>query len=224
VGVATLATYGGAWTQHWLPVRGRRVDVEHTEIAAGHLVERFRLFFIIVLGETVLTMGNAFADAPFELERLWTLVIGFTGAVALWWCYFERAEPLGVEAAERAEDAGAVGLWGTWTLTLIVLALIGIAVGDELAIAHPGDEATVGFSVLAFGGPALFLLAQILFHQMLGHVPRSRPLGLAALAILAVVTSPLTLIVGLAASTAVLAAVAISDTVREGYRAPSRSG
>ena len=94
--------------------------------------------------------------------------------------HFERAEPLGAEAAERAEDAGAVGLWGTWTLTLIVLALIGIAVGDELAIAHPGDEATVGFSVFAFGGPALFLLAQLLFHQMLGRVPRSRPLGLAA--------------------------------------------
>ena len=169
-------------------------------------------------------MGNAFADTEFELERLWALVIGFTGAVALGWCYFERAEALGVEAAERDEDAGAVGLWGTWTLTLIVLALIGIAVGDELAIAHPGDEATVGFSVFAFGGPALFLLAQLLFHQMLGHVPRSRPLGLAALALLAVVTAPHTLIVGIAASTAVLAAVAISDTVREGHLAPSTSG
>jgi hypothetical protein len=37
-----------------------------------------------------------------------------------------RAEALGVEAAERAEDADAVGL-GAWTLTLIVLALVGIA-------------------------------------------------------------------------------------------------
>ena len=47
----------------------------------------------------------------------------------------------------------------------------------------------------------------------LGHVPRSRLLGLAALAILAVATSPLTLIAGIAASTAVLA-IAIADTVR----------
>jgi putative intracellular protease/amidase len=50
-----------------------------------------------------------------------------------------------------------VGWQGTWTLTLIVLAVIGIAVGDELAIAHPGDDATLGFTILAFGGPALFL-------------------------------------------------------------------
>jgi low temperature requirement protein LtrA len=215
-GLAVAVAYGGAWAQHWLPGRGRRVDLEHTEIAGAHLVERFRLFFIIVLGETVLTTGNAFAGEPFALDRLLALAIAFTGTVALWWCYFQRAEALGVEAAESAEDAGAAGLWGTWTLTLIVLALIAIAVGDELAIAHPGDDATLGFSVLAFGGPALFLLAQLLFHRAaLGRTPRSRPLGIAALAILAVATAPLTMIAGIAAATAVLVAVAIADTVRE---------
>jgi low temperature requirement protein LtrA len=222
-GVAVLASYGGAWALHWLPGRGRRVDLGHTEIAAGHLVERFRLFFIIVLGETVLTMGNAFADEPFDLERLFALAIGFAGTVALWWCYFERAEGLGVEAAETAEDAGAVALWGTWTLTLIVVGLIGIAVGDELAIAHPGDEATLGFTVLAFGGTALFLLAQVLFQRpVLGRVPRSRLAGLTALAVLAVVTAPLTMIAGIAASSAVLVALAIADTVRDSRRLGAR--
>jgi low temperature requirement protein LtrA len=221
-GLAVACAYTGAGVQHWLPGRGRRVDAEHTEIAGRHLLERFRLFFIIVLGETVLTMGSAFADEPFELERLLALAIGFTGTVALWWCYFQRAEALGVEAAEHAEDAGTIGLWGTWTLTLIVLALIGIAVGDELAIAHPRDDATLGFTVLAFGGPALFVLAQILFqHAALGHIPRSRTMGLAALAILAVVTAPLTMIVGIAASSAVLIAVAIADTIWKGIQEPS---
>jgi low temperature requirement protein LtrA len=223
-GLAVAAAYGGAWAQHWLPGRGRRVDVEHTEIAGGHLVERFRLFFIIVLGETVLTMGNAFAGEPFALERLLALAIGFAGTVALWWCYFQRAEALGARAAETAEDAGAVALWGTWTLTLIVLALIAIAVADELAIAHPGDDATLGFTFLAFGGPALFLLAQLLFqHAALGRAPRSRALGLGALTILAVATAPLTLIAGIAASSAVVAAVAITDTIPAGVPPPSRA-
>ena len=98
-----------------------------------------------------------------------------------------------------------------------MLALIAIAVGDELAIAHPGDDATLGFTILTFGGPALFLLAQVFFlREALGRVPRSRLLGLAALAILAVATAPLTLIAGIAAASAVLVAVAIADTVREG--------
>jgi low temperature requirement protein LtrA len=224
-GIAVVATHMGVWYLHWLPGRGRAIDLGHTEIAGGHLIERFRLFFIIALGETVLTMGTAFTNEPFELERLLGLAIGFTGTVALWWCYFQRSEMVGAEAAETAEGAGAVGYWGTWTLTLIVLALIGIAVGDELAIAHPDDDAIVGFTILTFGGPALFLLAQIIFtREAVGHVPRSRPLALAALAILAVVTSPLTMIVGIAASSAVLVAVAIADTMGEDNRARSMLG
>jgi low temperature requirement protein LtrA len=218
-GIAVAATYAGVASLHWLPGRGRRIDLAHSEIAGGHLIERFRLFFIIALGETVLVTGNAFTNEPFELERLLSLVIAFTGTVALWWCYFQRAEGIGFEAAESADDAGGVLLEGTWTLTLIVIALIGIAVGDELAIAHPDDEPTLGFTILAFGGPALFLFAQILFlRDVLGHVPRSRPLGLAALALLAIATAPLTLIVGVAAASAVLVAVAISDSVGEGDR------
>jgi low temperature requirement protein LtrA len=223
-GTAVLATHAGAWALHWLPGRGRAIDLSHTEIAGGHLVERFRLFFILALGETVLTMGTAFTDEPFELERLLALAVGFSGTVALWWCYFHRAERIGLELAERAEDAGAVGWWGTWTVTLMVLALIGIAVGDELAIAHPGDDATLGFTLLTFGGPALFLLAQVFFlREALGHVPRSRPVGLVALAILAVATAPLTLIVGIAASTAVLVAVAVADTLHEDEQVPTGS-
>ena len=223
-GLAVAATYAGVASLHWLPGRGRRIDLAHSEIAGGHLIERFRLFFIIALGETVLVTGTTFTNEPFELDRLLTLVIAFTGTVALWWCYFQRTEGLGVEAAETAEDAGEIGLEGTWTLTLIVIALIGIAVGDELAIAHPGDEPTLGFTILAFGGPALFLFAQILFlRDVLGRVPRSRLLGLAALALLAIATAPLTLIVGIAASTGVLVTVAIADTVREDGTASARA-
>jgi low temperature requirement protein LtrA len=169
-------------------------------------------------------MGDAFTKEPFDLERLLALAIGFTATVALWWCYFHRAEHIGVELAERPEVAGAAARWGTWTVTLMVLALIAIAVGDELAIAHPGDDATLGFALLTFGGPALFLLGQVYFwYEALGRVPLSRSLALAALAILAVATAPLTLMAGIAAVCAVLVAVAIADTVATGDRAPSRS-
>jgi low temperature requirement protein LtrA len=221
-GLAVAFSYGGGWVGHWLPGRGRRVDLEHTQIAAGHLVERFRLFFIIVLGETVLTMGSAFAAEQFAPERLLALALGFAGTVALYWCYFHRAETLGARAAENAEDAGAVALWGTWTLTLIVLGLIAIAVADEMAIAHPGAHASLGFTMLAFGGPALFLLAQFLFqYATLRLASRSRALGVGVLAIFAIATAQLTLITGIGASTAVLIVVAITDTLQERVRAPT---
>ncbi|WP_053226303.1 low temperature requirement protein A [Solirubrobacter soli] len=213
-GLAVAVGYAGVTTLHWLPRRGKRIDLRHAEIASEHLIERFRLFFIIALGETVLTMGTAFTDEPFALDRLLALAFGFTATVALWWNYFERAEGIAVEATETPEDAGAVGWWGTLTLTLIVLALIAIAVGDALAIAEPADDTTLGFTALTFGGPALFLIAQAVFiRATLGHVPRSRLLALAALAILAVATAPFSLLIGIAASSAVLVAVAIPATV-----------
>jgi low temperature requirement protein LtrA len=213
-GLAVVGTYGGVSLLHWLPGRGRRIDLEHTEVAGGHLIERFRLFFIIALGETVLTTGSGFVDQPFEAERLLALAISFTGTVALWWCYFQRAEPIGAAAVEAADDAGAVGWQASWTLTLMVLALIAIAVGDELAIAHPGDEVTLGFTILVFGGPALFLCSQLLFLQrMLGRTLWSRPAAVVALAVLALAVAPLTLIAAIAASSAVLVAAALADTV-----------
>jgi low temperature requirement protein LtrA len=212
-GLATATAYAGGWAMHWLPGRGRRVDLEHSEIAGGHLVERFRLFFIIALGETVLTMGTAFSDEPVELERLLALAIGFTGTVALWWCYFQRSEAIGADAAATAEGAGTVGYWGTWALTLIVLALIGIAVGDELAIAHPGGSTSLAVSTLIFAGPAIFLLAQLGFmRQATGSAPRSRSLACLALLVLVLLTAPLSLLVAVIAATAVLVAVAVADS------------
>jgi hypothetical protein len=134
----------GAGASAWSTARSR----------AGTSSERFRLFFIIVLGETVLTMGTVF-PGEFEAERLLALAIGCAGSVTLWWRYFQRIEARGVEQIQTADDAGAIGLWAMWTLTLIVLGLIGIAVGDELTVTRPGGDATLGFTVLAFGGPAL---------------------------------------------------------------------
>jgi len=56
-----------------------------------------------------------------------------------------------------------------------VLGLICTDVVDELTVAHRGADATLGFTILAFGGPALFPLAQVLFQDTaLGRAPRSR--------------------------------------------------
>jgi hypothetical protein len=53
--------------------------------------------------------------------------------------------------------------------------------------------------ILTFDGPTVLLLTQFFFlGEALGHLPRSRLLGLAALAILAIATAPLALIPGIA--------------------------
>lgn len=209
---ATLITYGGVIAGHPLPGRKSPFSSD-SQIYAEHLLERFRLFFLIALGETVLTLGNAFAGEPVAADRLLVLAVAFTGSVALWWCYFHRAEEIGVRAVQEADKPSRIVGLGNYTLILMVIGIIAIAVGDELAIADPGGPIGFAVAVLVFGGPAIFLLAQLVFMRgAAGSVPRSRLLACAALLVLAVATAPLSLLATVIASTAVLVAVAVGDT------------
>jgi low temperature requirement protein LtrA len=214
--IAVLATYGGVIAGHPLP--GRRSPFSSdSQIYAEHLLERFRLFFLIALGETVLTIGKAFANVPLETEQLIALTAAFAGTVSLWWCYFHRAERIGRDAAEGSGDASRLVAVGNYTLIAMVVGIIAIAVGDELAIAYPGYEGTTtAMSALIFGGPALFLLAQVaFFHQATGVVSQSRIVACIALVFLALVTASFTLLAAVIAASLVLLGVAIADTQAE---------
>ena len=215
---ATLVTYGGVIAGHPLPAR-RSPFSSDSQIYADHLLVRFRLFFLIALGETVLSIGNAFAGLPVAGDRLLAFAVAFAGTVALWWCYFHRAEDIGINAAGGAADASRIVGVGNYTLIAMVVGIIAIAVGDELAIAHPGGDVTAATTALIFGGPAVFLLAQAGFmRRATGQLPRPRTLACATLVLLAILATALSLLVAIAAATAVLAAVAFHDT-----RAASRS-
>jgi low temperature requirement protein LtrA len=209
---ATLIAYGGVIAGHPLPGRKSPFSSD-SQIYAEHLLERFRLFFLIALGETVLTIGNAFADQPVQADRLLVLAVAFLGTVALWWCYFHRAEDVGRNAVDDAADASRIVGLGNYALILMVIGIIAIAVGDELAIAAPHDPNTLSTAVLIFGGPAIFLLAQLAFmRRATGRLPRARVLACLALLALALATAPLGLLAAVIASSAVLVAVAIDDT------------
>lgn len=214
--VAVLATYGGVIAGHPLP--GHRSPFSSdSQIYAEHLLERFRLFFLIALGETVLTIGKAFVDVPVDAARLVALAAAFLGTVSLWWCYFHRSERVGIDAVLSAGDGSRLVAYGNYSLVAMVIGVIGIAVGDELAIADPGyDLITTAMSALIFGGPVIFLLAQLAFiRQATGEVSQSRIVACVALAFLALVTSSFTLLAAVIAASLVLLGVAIADTQAE---------
>jgi low temperature requirement protein LtrA len=210
--IAVILTYGGVIAGHPLP--GRRSPFSSdSQIYAEHLLERFRLFFLIALGETVLTIGNTFANVPLELEQVVVLTAAFAGTVSLWWCYFHRAERLGMEAVGGARDASRLVALGNYTLIAMVVGIIAIAVGDELALIGPDSAGHATTAALIFGGPAVFLLAQLAFmYQATGTLPRSRINACIALGVLALATVPFSLLVAVIAAGAVLVAVAVADT------------
>jgi low temperature requirement protein LtrA len=218
--IAVVVTHVGVALYHPIPGRPSHLAAPIGPDAAGvrsdlsgeHLLERLRLFFLIALGETLLTTGTAFAGQPVALGPLVAFVNAFFGSVALWYCYFQRAEGVGLRASETSEDASGVASVGTHVLTLMVLALIAIAVADEFAIAHPSDEPSAGYLALTFGGPALFLLGQLFFMWRVGaRGLRARALAVLALALLAIATSGTSLLAASVAATVVLVVVAASD-------------
>jgi len=210
--IAVLFTYGGVIAGHPLP--GRRSPFSSdSQIYAEHLLERFRLFFLIALGETVLTIGNAFAGVPLGTERVIAVTAAFVGTVALWWCYFHRAERVGQAALEGSGNASRLVAIGNYTLIAMVIGIVAIAVGDELALVDPSAGPSASAAALIFGGPAIFLLAQLVFiRQATGAVSNSRILACVALAVLALLTAPLSLLVAVIAAGLVLTAVAVADT------------
>ena len=211
-GLAVAVTYGGVIAGHPLPSR-RSPFSSDSQIYAEHLLERFRLFFLIALGETVLTIGNVFANVPIEVETVVALTAAFVGTVSLWWCYFHRAERVGIEALTADTDASRLVAVGNYTLIAMVIGIVAIAVGDELALVDPSGSPSVAASALVFGGPAIFLLAQLAFmRQATGEAHRVCVAGFLALVILALLTSPFSVLVTVIAASSVLLAVAVADS------------
>jgi low temperature requirement protein LtrA len=212
---AVLATYGGVITGHPLP--GKRSPFSSdSQIYAEHLLERFRLFFLIALGETVLTVGNVFANVPFEAETAIVVTAAFLGTVSLWWCYFHRAERIGMDAIDVEGDSSRLVAVGNYTLIAMVVGIVAIAAGDERALIEPGADVPTATAALIFGGPAIFLLAQLAFiRQATGTISDARLYACLALGVLVPVTAPLSLLCAVVAASLVLLAVAVADTRAE---------
>jgi low temperature requirement protein LtrA len=214
--LAVGISYAGVIAGHPLPNR-RSPFSSDSQIYAAHLLERFRLFFLIALGETVLTIGGAFAGTPIEVETVVALTAAFLGTVSLWWCYFHRAERLGIDAIGGEGDASRLVAVGNYTLIAMVLGVIAIAVGDALAIVDPSDTGNAAAAALVFGGPAIFLLAQLVFmRQATGAVSNPRIVACVTLLVAAPLIAPISRLASVIVVAAILLAVAAADTRAEG--------
>ncbi|MEH2239137.1 low temperature requirement protein A [Nostoc sp.] len=97
----------------------------HIELAphASHLPERFGLFTLIVLGETVLAVVNGVAQQQWNLSSAWAAMFGLSIAFSLWWLYFDN---LGGSAIQAARACRCIGAYQTWVYMHLPLT-IGIA-------------------------------------------------------------------------------------------------
>ncbi|MFD5125241.1 low temperature requirement protein A [Streptomyces sp. NPDC058385] len=164
---AALIDLIGTWLAHPLP--GRALSSQELPFDADHMIERLRLFFIIILGETVLTMGNAMANAPVDAPSVLAAMGAFTALVCLWAVYFGGAEDAFTTAVATTTDPLRTVRMGTNGAYAVLAALVALAVGSELAIAHPLGHGSLALAFLLFGAPALYLAATAWFFRTTAH-------------------------------------------------------
>jgi low temperature requirement protein LtrA len=212
-GIALLIEYAGPSFRFWTPGLGASTTSDW-DVEGGHLAERCGLFVIIALGESVLVTGATFAKLAWTPVTMAAFLMAFAGSVAMWWIYFNIGAERGSRHISASDDPGAMArLAYTYIHLLLVAGIIVVAVGDELVLAHPTGHADAKTAAVLLGGPALYLIGNLLFKRTSAkHFPLSHLVGLGLLALLvpaAAVASPLALS---SATTIVLIVVAIWET------------
>ncbi|HEY2998371.1 MAG TPA: low temperature requirement protein A [Acidimicrobiales bacterium] len=202
----------GPLVRYWVPGMGRS-PVAEWAIDPGHFAERFQLFVIIVLGESIVITGATASGSGLDGPVIAALVCAFVSTVALWWLYFGQVAGAAARRIAADDLPGRTGRDAYTYLHLpIVAGVLLSAVGDELVLAHPGDPLGWAGALVALGGPALYLLGLVAFGRRVGRPqPWTRP---AAVVLMAAAVAPASRADGLlvaALTAALLAALVVAD-------------
>jgi low temperature requirement protein LtrA len=168
---AFLILVGGFLDAPWLGilwVAGAGLDV-FSAINAGkgtfaidteHFAERFGLFVIIALGESIVGIGLAAAHVPRDLIHVVGLGMMFVVAAGLWWSYFDKAAPLvetvfaqrtGQQRSRFARDAYSILHYP------LIVGIVFFAVAAEEVVAHPRAPLSMTVAIAMALGIAMVL-------------------------------------------------------------------
>jgi len=166
-----------------------KVAPEAWTLGTSHFAERFGLFVIIALGESIILAGATAADLELDWPMLMSLVIAFIGTAALWWLYFSTIAARVERSLAESEDPVLLARDAfTYGHVLIIAGIILVAVGDELVIAHPTEALATAELLTVVAGPVFYLAAQIALRwRMTGGLSRRRPVAIAVCAVVGVI-------------------------------------
>jgi low temperature requirement protein LtrA len=218
--LAALALdYGAPLVTFWLPGRPR-LSPEVWEIGTEHFAERFQLFIIIALGESIVITGTTTAQLKLTTATLVAFGLAFLAAAALWWLYFNLVATIAERELAHSENRTLLACDAyTYLHVVIVAGILLTAVGDELVIAHATHKLEHAELIAVVCGPALYLLAHVALRlRMTGTLSARRLVGaLACLAVGAVGTfAPALVVAGLLFG--VLVAVIVGDQLAAARR------
>ena len=212
----------------WL-TRERLRGLQH--VAVAHFAERYGLFVIICLGESIVAIGlGAAAGHPHLGAQLITAVtLALLITIGMWWTYFDRYAATAEERLREHDDPVLAAADGYSYLHLLIVAgIITFAVGARVLVRHFGVSIPDAPRLALCGGVALYLVGHVGFRRRLsGELEHQKLAVAAALLVLYAVGSAMAGWVVAAAIAALLAGLCAVETAagREGsFLADSRAG
>jgi len=196
-----------AW-EYSMPWFGRRLFAS-IPIHTSHMPERFALFTLIVLGESVLAVALGVAGRDWAVSAAVIAALGFFVAASIWWLYFGHGvEFLLVRAALPI-------LVFAYVHIPLLAALTAVGAGITLAIeqsSEPGLDAGTRWALA--GGAAVYLVCLTIAQRrvVLGFLPRtalSRAVAAAALVVAAAFGGEIEPVAFTALTTLVLVALVV---------------
>ena len=148
--------------------------------SGSHVPERWALFTLIVLGESVVAVAIGTSGTNWRLDSAAAAVLGFAAVAATWWLYFDRQANVVLRGT-----APSVVVYSYAHLPLL-MGLAATSAGLRLLIERAGeDHLGAGASVALLGGVILYLVSLIATRSVTVSGPRrvgvSLKLGAAAI-------------------------------------------
>jgi low temperature requirement protein LtrA len=137
-------------------------------VAVAHFAERYSMFIIICLGESIVSIGVGANGHALTAERAAAISFALLITIGLWWTYFDRLAAIAQERVAAHDDPVIAAADSYSYLHLILVAgIIIFAVGAKIAVAHVESPLSSAARLTVCGGVALYLIGHTAFRLRL---------------------------------------------------------
>jgi low temperature requirement protein LtrA len=194
-------------------------------VAVAHFAERYSLFIIICLGESIVAIGVGASEETFDAQLVAGVGLGLLITVGLWWTYFDRFASVAEERLRTHDDPVLAAADAYSYLHLVLVAgIIVFAVGVKLAVHDVGAPLEDPVRLALCGGVALYLVGHVAFRlRIAGSVGVEKLVAAAALLVLYEVGGDLAAWALAGAVVLVLGAMCAVETVAAQRAEPRRA-
>jgi low temperature requirement protein LtrA len=135
-----------------------RLHLRSLHLDAAHLTERFVLFVLVAIGESIVAVGRSTPFGELSIGQGFAVGAAFVLSCGLWWVYFHFAtNAMRHSLATARVQIDIVRLVLSYGHLSFIGAIVLVAVGMHSSVADPGEQLGWPIAAMLCGGTALYL-------------------------------------------------------------------